>query len=74
MIPEDSGTDTEERMLSIPDCAHRLRISETAARKLFRHEPGVLVIQPPGYKKPLISVPEAVFQRVRRRVANPERR
>jgi hypothetical protein len=60
------------RLSSLGEAAKRLNISENRARRLFRSEPGVLRILAPSDKRPLIQIPEDVFQRVFRRMAVPE--
>lgn len=55
--------------LTLVECARELNVSLSTARRIFRHEPGVETFRTPGSTRPLIRVPRAVLDRVRRRSA-----
>ena len=57
--------------LTLAECARRMKMSPSTARRIFRHEPGVEVVLTPGSRRPIIRVPRSVFERVMRRSANP---
>lgn len=59
--------------LTLADCARELKVSRATARVIFRNEPGVELYRTPGRHRPIIRVPREVFDRVRRRSANPWR-
>lgn len=61
----------DEKPYSIPKICTILRVSARRARRLFEHEPGVLLFKPPGYGSPDIQVPREVLLRVLHRSAVP---
>ena len=61
----------DEKTYSIPKICAILRLSVRRARRLFEHEPGVLLFKPPGYASPDIQVPKEVLLRVLQRSAVP---
>lgn len=61
-----------EDSLTIADCARELNVSLSTAWKMFRFEPGVAKFRTPGSQRPMIRVPRAVIDRVKRRSANPD--
>lgn len=61
-----------EDSLKIADCARELNISLSTARRMFRFEPGVERLRTPGSTRPLIRVPRAVIDRIKRRSAIPD--
>jgi hypothetical protein len=61
----------DEKPYSLPKICTRIRLSVRRARRLFEHEPGVLLFKPPGYAFPDIQVPKEVLIRVLQRSAVP---
>jgi hypothetical protein len=63
----DVTPEHEERCLSVADVAARLNVKPDTVRRLFGHEPGVIVISTPRkgtrvYRT--LRIPERVFRRV----------
>ena len=56
-----------ERHYSIPEVAGLWNLSRDSVRRIFRREPGVLVI---GDRYVTLRIPESVLQRVHRRLTN----
>jgi hypothetical protein len=57
----------EEVFLTVSDVAERLKVNEDTVRRLFAHEPGLVVICFPKKGKRVyrtIRIPESVFKRV----------
>ncbi len=64
-----------ERYLTVKDIAEHWNLSEVAVRRLFLHEPGVLVLgrREESRRKRVyrtLRIPESVLSRVRDRLAN----
>jgi hypothetical protein len=60
-------------LMTLDDCAREMKVSYSTALRIFRREPDVKLIVPPGRRRPIIRVPREVFERVLRRSANPWR-
>jgi hypothetical protein len=68
---EPHQADSLERHFSIADIAQRWGLSADTIRRLFEHEPGVLVIEPPRSRFSrrryrTLRIPESVIERVHR--------
>jgi hypothetical protein len=63
-----------ERHYSVAEVAAMWHLSQDAVRKIFDHEPGVMVLgdQAPRHKRKYttLRIPESVVQRVHRRMSN----
>jgi hypothetical protein len=62
-----ASVDGATSFLTLADAAERLKVNEDTIRRLFLHEPGVVVICFPRKGKRVyrtVRIPEAVFQRV----------
>jgi hypothetical protein len=70
---ETQATDTSssvrhgERHYSVSDVAKLWALSRDSVRRLFRREPGVLVM---GDRYVTLRIPESVLERVHRRMSN----
>ena len=64
-----------ERHYSPAEIAERIGVSNDTVRRMFEHEPGVLVIETNsnarGRRYRTIRIPESVAERVLTRLANP---
>jgi hypothetical protein len=59
--------DVNEACFTVAEVAERLKVNEETVRRLFLHEPGVIVICFPRRGKRVyrtLRIPESVFQRV----------
>jgi hypothetical protein len=59
--------DTNDVFLTVADVAERLKVNDETVRRLFLHEPGVVVICFPRRGRRVyrtLRIPERVFQRV----------
>lgn len=60
----------------MPEIAVAWSLSSDSVRKLFQHEPGVLVIGDQGSRRKrgytTLRIPESVVTRVHRRLCNPD--
>jgi hypothetical protein len=59
--------DVNEACFTVAEVAERLKVNEETVRRLFLHEPGVIVICFPRRGKRAyrtLRIPESVFQRV----------
>jgi transcriptional regulator GlxA family with amidase domain len=56
-----------ERHYSVTEVAELWNLSRDSVRRIFRREPGVLVI---GHRYLTLRIPESVLQRVHRRLTN----
>lgn len=57
----------DEKCLTVVEVAERLKLNEETVRRLFLHEPGVIVIYRPRKGRRqyrTLRIPEHVFQRV----------
>jgi len=65
---------SDERWFAPSEIAARLNVSPDKVRRMFQHEPGVLVIgdQSTTHKRryTTLRIPESVLQRVLRRMSN----
>lgn len=70
-----SSAVSTEQHFSIAQIAERWCLSEDTVRRLFEHEPGVLVIEPPRGRMSrrrryrTLRIPAAVVERVHRRLS-----
>jgi hypothetical protein len=58
--------DVNEACFTVAEVAERLKVNEETVRRLFLHEPGVIVICFPRRGKRVyrtLRIPESVFQR-----------
>ena len=66
----------KERHYSVDDVAEMWSLSPDPVRKLFEHEPGVLVLGNHGARSKrrytTLRIPESVVERVHRRLCNPD--
>jgi hypothetical protein len=72
---ENSPAKTGKRFYRVPDIARLWGVSEDLVRRLFRHEPGVIVI--PNSRAGVRSyntllIPAEVLERVQRRLSGRE--
>jgi hypothetical protein len=59
--------DVNEACFTVAEVAERLKVNDETVRRLFLHEPGVIVICFPRRGKRVyrtLRIPESVFQRV----------
>ncbi len=66
---------TDEPLLTLIEISERLKVNEATVRRLFRNEPGVVVICFPKKGKRVyrtLRVPESVFRRVLTRLTRVE--
>lgn len=59
-------------LLTLAEAAKELRVSVGTARRLFRSEPGVIIIRTPGSRRGIMRIPQDVIERIRRRTTNPQ--
>jgi len=66
----------KERHYSVDEVAEMWTLSPDPVRKLFEHEPGVLVLGNHGSRSKrrytTLRIPESVVERVHRRLCNPD--
>jgi hypothetical protein len=65
--PMDPSDEADDRCLTVADVASRLNVKADTVRRLFGHEPGVIVICTPRKGRRVyrtLRIPEHVFRRV----------
>jgi hypothetical protein len=67
------GSDARERHWSVAEIAEAWNLSTDAVRRLFCHEPGVLVLPSPAHQTKrrytTLRIPQSVLERVHRRLS-----
>ena len=74
-LADDSGSRLFERHLSPAELAEAWNLSEDTVRRIFEHEPDVLIFENPEKasrrRRRTMRIPQSVAERVHRRLSHP---